>query len=285
MTRGHMFIYRSRFLTRGEVWFDDQPDGTGVDWIYHRQRSTPLPKHRSKPFYTLLVDLRKPRTQLLADMDARTASRIRQAQETDKLQCQGCDARDPKVLDQVEAMWNAFATAQNTPRLERSWLDQFSQAGSLDVVAAKNRGGKVLAYHLVYLAPRRARQLIAISPYQAVPSVGWRNAVSRANSLIHWYNFVALKERGIPCFDFGGWYPGSTDIRLLGMNAFKKGFGGKLVREFDCEQPTTLKGWIALTMAQWLTRFRRARPFAVAGQESKHDATQTEERKVSAAFR
>ena len=49
-----MLIYRSRFLTRGEVWFDDEPDGASVDWIHYRQRSSPAAKGRWKYFYTLL---------------------------------------------------------------------------------------------------------------------------------------------------------------------------------------------------------------------------------------
>jgi hypothetical protein len=31
-----MLVYKSRFLTRGEVWYDEEPDGVRVDWIYHR---------------------------------------------------------------------------------------------------------------------------------------------------------------------------------------------------------------------------------------------------------
>jgi len=280
-----MFIYQSRFLTRGEVWFDGEPSGARVDWIYHRQRSSPLPNHRCRPFLTLLVDLRKPPNLLFAEMDHRTARRITEAQENDKLWCERCDCNAPRLLDEVETMWNQFAVAQGTPRFERAWLDQFRQAGALDVVAAKNPAGKVLAYHLVYLAPKRARQLIAVSHYKEVPEVGWRNAVSRANSLIHWHNFNCYRDRGIPYFDFGGWYPGTTDIRLLGINAFKKGFGGHVVREFDWEQPITLKGRLGLTLAQLLARLKQSRSFGHAELKTKHNATEPEEHKVSPAFR
>ncbi len=280
-----MFIYRSRFLTRGEVWYDEEPNGARVDWIYHRQRSSPLARSRCKEFWTVLLDLQKPPAELFADMEEKTARRITEAQEKDKLRCERCDAKDDKLIDDVEVMWNQFAVAQNTPLLERDWLEQIRQAGALDVAAAKDPAGNVLAYHLVFLTPKRARQLIAISPYKAVPSVAWRNAVSRANCLIHWHNFLAFREQGIGGFDWGGWYSGTSDIRLLGINRFKRSFGGRLVRDYDCEQPISVKGWVLLTAAQTLTRLRRGCALGRAGSESKQDARTPEEHKVSPAFR
>jgi hypothetical protein len=279
-----MFVYRGRFLTRGEVWFDDQPDGSQVDWIYHCQRSSPLANYRWKAFYTVLVDLRKSPADLFAAMDDKTARKITEAQEKDKLRCEHCDASDARIIAETEAMWNKFAAAQNTPRLDRPWLDQFRQAGVLDVVAARDSSGQVLVYHLVLLTRGRARQLIAISPHRTVPSIAWRHAVSRANCLIHWHNFQSFKEQGITHFDFGGWYPGTTDIQLLGINTFKKSFGGVVVREFDCEQPVTFKGRVALIFAHLWARLRETPPRVDIDSESGCNASEPPQHKVSPAF-
>ncbi len=281
-----MFVYRSRFLRRGEVWFDAEPAaGTGVDWIYHRQRSRPLANHRSKPFHTRLIDLRPAPSGLLAAMDPRTVAKITDAQDKDKLRCEPCDTRDPKLMDEIEERWNRFALAQNTPRLERAWLEPFRAAGALDVVAARDRSGTVLVHHVVLLTPGRARQLIAIAPYQPVPDMAWRNAVSRANCLVHWHNFTAYRQRGIDWFDFGGWYRGTTDITLLGINAFKKSFGGTVVEEFDCEQPVTLKGRTALALARLWGRLKQARRPVNPEPERKPRATVPDAPGVSPALR
>ena len=247
-----MFIYRSRFLTRGEVWFDDEPDGARVDWIYHRERSSPLPKCRWREFYTRQIDLRKSPADLFAALDRNTARKIIEAKERDQLNWERHDARNTKILDEVERLWNEFAAAQKTARFERDWMDQFAQAGCLDLSAARDPAGNVLAYHLVLITPKRARQLIAISPYHSMPDVAWRGAVSRANCFIHWKNFLAYRDQGIPCFDFGGWYVGTTNIQSLGLNQFKKSFGGEVVREFECEEVRTVKGWLVLTAARIL---------------------------------
>lgn len=276
-----MFVYRSGFLKRGEVWYDDAPNDVPVDWVYYRQRSLPLSDCKSKDFYTVLVNLQRTPEEMRAHMDAKTVRRISEAEEKDKLRCEPCDSRNDQLLDEVEQMWNAFALAQNTPRFERDWVDQMRWAGALDVVAAKDPAGQVLAYHLVFLTPNRARQLVAISPYKAVPSVAWRNTVSRANCLIHWYNFSTFRDRGIRDFDFGGWYPGTSDIRLLGINRFKKSFGGVVVQQYDCERSVSLKGRVLLAVGQRLTWFRRRRP--AAGQKSacKEEPNEIEQGSVS----
>ncbi len=280
-----MFVCKSRFLTRGEVWFGDQPDATRVDWIYHRQRPSPLPGHRWKHYYTSLVDLRKSPAALFADLDDKNARQITEAQERDKLRCDRLDPTDSKLIDEVEQMWNQFAVAHNTPKLDRPWLEEFRRAGALDVVAVRDAAGQALVYHLVFLTPTRARQLIAISPHKAVPDIAWRNAISRANRLAHWHNFLTFRERGISYFDFGGWYPGSTDIQLLGMNAFKRGFGGQVVREFDCEEPVTLKGRLILGLAEAWARLKRREMHGDSDRDRKQRANDLERPNVSPAFR
>ncbi|HEY5914223.1 MAG TPA: hypothetical protein VJA21_26850 [Verrucomicrobiae bacterium] len=280
-----MYIYRSRFLTRGEVWFDEEPKNARVDWVYHRQRSNPLAGSRWKHFYTRVVDLRKSPAELFAELDERTARKITEAQEKDGLRWEYCDPKDDRLMDEVEGMWNEFAVAQKTPMLERAWLDRMNEAGALDLRAARDKAGMILGYHLVLLTPGRARQLIAISPYRPAPSVAWRNGVSRANCFIHWKNFLAYQSRGIPCFDFGGWYTGSTDIRLLGMNAFKGSFGGKVVREYDCEQPVTVKGRVLLAAARMLDRCRQMRARTSSRSKETIHGTQAEERNISPALR
>src|SRR5882724_9917251 len=160
-----MFIYRSRFLTRGEVWYDEEPDGARVDWILHRQRSSPLSGPRWKEVYTRLIPLQKTPAELLGGMEERTVRKITEARERDRLRWERHAPDDAGILDQAEAMWNRFAAAQNTPRFEHDWLARMFEAGALDMAAAKDPAGDVLACHLVYLTPKRARQMVAISPY------------------------------------------------------------------------------------------------------------------------
>ena len=143
--------------------------------------------------------------------------------------------------------------------------------------------GNVLAYHLAYVAAKRVQQLIIVATHSSSPNAAKRNTINRANCLGHWNNFLAFKERGVRYFDFGGWYPGTTDIRSLGMNAFKKGFGGQVVREYEGEQIQTLKGWVVLRAARILERARSPRIGLTPKSEHTAHATTTDH-EVSPAF-
>ena len=251
-----MLIYRSRFLTRGEVWFDDEPDGTPVDWIYYRQRSRPVAKGSWKYYHTLLIDLAKSPAELRSEMDERTLQKVEEAEAKDQVRWEHCEARESKRMDDIENLWNQFAAATKSPRLDRDWLDKTIEAGALELSAVKDAEGNVLTYHLSYAGKTRAQDLIVVSRYSSVPNSALRKRINRANCFGHWKNLAAFKERGLRYYDFGGWYPGTTDMRLLGMNAFKKGFGGQVVRRYDCEQTLTLKGWLVLNAARVLKRVK-----------------------------
>src|SRR5689334_23794685 len=104
-----MITYRSRFLARGEVWFDDEPDcSRAVDWIIYHQRSRPVPGARSRYFHTYVIDLTKSCEQLLANLNQDTAYKIRRARERDKIICESLDPKVPKLMNGFEQMYNAF---------------------------------------------------------------------------------------------------------------------------------------------------------------------------------
>jgi hypothetical protein len=96
--------------------------------------------------------------------------------------------------------------------------------------------------------------MLMVSPPRATMEPDVRARTSRACSLLIWKTMLRLKEQRTRWFDFGGWYPGSEDIQLLGTNVFKRGFGGEVVREFLCEQAVTLKGRLLLLVARLIDR-------------------------------
>src|SRR6476661_1694574 len=80
-----MIVYKSRFLTRGEVWFDDPPGRNSVDWIIYNHRSKPVRRARTKPFHTLLIDLTASPDELLAQMGKDTVYKIKRARDKDNV--------------------------------------------------------------------------------------------------------------------------------------------------------------------------------------------------------
>jgi hypothetical protein len=252
-----MYTCKSRFLTRAEVWYDDEPDDIrSVDWILYQQRSSPFPGSRWKYFYNYFVDLTQSTEQLTEQLNKDTAYKIRRARDRDQITCEACDPRDPAVLDRFEEMYNPFAATKGLSRLDRVQINAMAVAGVLDLSVARDAQGNALVWHANYRDHRRATQWHSPSVYWKLPGSAARNLIGRANRYLIWNDMLRYKEQGLQCFDFGGWYPGTTDQVLLKINEFKKGFGGQVVREYQCEQILTLKGWVVLNAARLLKRTR-----------------------------
>jgi len=261
-----MITYKSRFLTRAEVWFDNEPIATAgpVDWILYHLRSQPVAGAQSRSFYTLLVDLSQSQEQLWAQLSDDTAYKIRRARDRDKIICECCEPRDPVVMNGFEQMYNGFAATKGLPPLNRLRVEKMAAAGALDISTAKDPQGNVLVYHANYRDARRATQLETPSLYRTLPKSAARNFSGRANRYLTWHNILRYKTEGLKFFDFGGWHLGS-DSEKLSINDFKRGFGGQVVREYQCEQILTLKGCVVLYAAKLM---EQARSFRSNGNES-----------------
>ncbi|MEW6301905.1 MAG: hypothetical protein AB1705_00430 [Verrucomicrobiota bacterium] len=250
-----MFIYRSRFLTRAEAWYDDEPsDFRSVDWVLYRLRSCPVPGAKCRDFHNCVIDLAQTVGELKARLHDDTAYKIRRARDRDKIRCECCDPNDPAVLDRFEEMYNAFAPTKGLSPLDRARLNGMAAAGVLDLSVARDSQGKALVFHGNYRDHQRASQLHSPSLYPGLSDSATRNMIGRANRYLFWNDILRYKEAGLTRFDFGGWYAGTTDAALLRINEFKRGFGGEVRREFEGEQIVTLKGWLVLTVAGLLNR-------------------------------
>ncbi len=247
-----MHVYKSRFLKRGEVWYDHERDQTPVDWILYRQRSQPVPGATWKFFYTLMVDLSQSPEVLQQQMHSSTAYKVRRARDKDKVRCEALDPVSPEMLDEFEETYRRFAAIKGLAPLDRALLDQLAKDGVLEISVAKGADGKSLAYHAYYHDANRSCLLHAASLYQTLADSAARNAMGRANRYLFWCDILRHQAQGLKYFDFGGWYPGKTNPELLEINRFKEAFGGKVVREYNCEQILSLKGWMVLNVARLL---------------------------------
>jgi len=251
-----MVTYRSRFLTRAEVWYDNEPDDTpSVDWILYFRRSHPIPGATTKLIYTYAIDLTKSHDQLLVNLNKDTAYKIRRARERDHILCKCCNPRDETVINQFEQMYNTFATVKGLAPLDRTRMESMAVAGVLDMSVAEDQQGNALVYHANYRDRHRATSMELPSLYRKLSDSAERNFIGRANRYLTWSDILRYQEQGLKCFDFGGWYQGN-DPEMLKINDFKKGFGGQVVREYQCERILTMKGWAVLHAAGLLKQAR-----------------------------
>ena len=254
-----MIIYKSRFLTRGEVWFDSEPGDTcSVDWILYNQCSRPVPGTRVNHFYTYAVDLTQSVDELKSRLDKDTVSKIRRGRDRDEITCENCNLRDRKVMERFEQTYNVFAAIKGLEPLERGRMESMAEAGALELRAAKDSQGNILVYHGNFCDNGRVAGLISVSLFRKLADKAARGLIGRANRFLIWTGFLHYKEQGMKWFDFGGWYHG-TDPAMLKVNHFKQSFGGQVLREYQCERIVTLKGRVVLFAAGLLKRTRLMR--------------------------
>ncbi len=259
-----MLIYQSRFLVRGEVWYDHEPDSHPVDWILYRQRSLPVPRTRWRYFHTLVIDLGQTAEVLLEQMNKSTASKVKRARDRDQIVCERIDP-DTAGINRFVAVYDQFAATKGLNPLDRSELEGLAAKRLLELSIAKNCAGEPLVFHAYYRDSDCSCFLHSASLHRMFSESTIRNAIGRATVFLFWNALLRHKAEGLKCFDFGGWYPGDTNQQLLGVNRFKAGFGGKLVRRHYCEQVVSLKGWVLFTTARILSRVRGSRPVLLSG--------------------
>lgn len=260
-----MIIYHSRFLTRGEVWFDNNPSPARVDWIIYHQRSKPISQGNWRPFYTQLIDLTQPADGLLARMDGFTAADIRKAQKKDRTLCRLLDVRDRGTFAHFADFYDRFAALKRLGPADRPWLERTAEAGKLDLWCADGPEGQRQAYHVFYRDPHRVRSVHMASLYAEALTKEDQRRIGRANRLLVWTCMLHYQTEGVQVFDLGGWYNGKTDPALLGINKFKEAFGGKTVCEYQGEHLLTLKAWGAVNLARLFQKVKdRTAPRAIS---------------------
>jgi hypothetical protein len=238
-----------------ETWFDDWPQAVaGYDLVHYHQRSNPRASWNCLYYYTILIDIDLPPEALLAGMKNGNPQQIRRGLAKDGFQCHFHYPPSPAQIDEFHAFFDQWLGADMKP-LDRGHVDMLASGGLLALSQARAADGTSLAWHAYIYHPgqERARCDLSATARADPGDSEQRNLCGRANRVLHFQDMLTLRERGIKCYDFGGWYPRDDDPKRTNINRFKEGFGGRVVREFDCTEVVSLRGraYLALRWLKW----------------------------------
>ena len=207
-----------------QKWFAHDPapsDALGVA-IYYQYLGGKRPAFFLRQrFAAVQIDLSREEEAVLSDMQKNVRYKIRRAEKDGLTWELGVE---PKEFADFH---KAFAHKKGIEGVDVPRLESFGAALVLSRVLL---GSQVLAQHahLVDTAESRARMLYSSSArFDSVDA----SLVGRANCWCHWKEMVHFRDLGIRTYDLGGIATNTADKTLAGINEFKLGFGGKVVRE------------------------------------------------------
>jgi lipid II:glycine glycyltransferase (peptidoglycan interpeptide bridge formation enzyme) len=241
----------------GEVWYDEElPSDATVDIVHYHQRETPVVDGRATPFLSLITDLSVEQDAIMDQFSKDCRYKIRRADAKDGLHLEF--SADPEnSLDEFSAFFDAFARQKSLEPANQQWLAAACNSRQL-ALASASQHGEVLVWHAHVISGTTARLQYSASGFRNRDN-DYRALVSRANRWLHWREMLRFRELGMLRYDWGGLFEDESVPGHAGVNNFKKDFGGRPERTYDCTVPVTLKGRIYLPLQDAWRRLHSAR--------------------------
>ena len=209
-----------------------EPDGVGFEKPEGWQRSV----NKVLPAETIVLDLKKSESDLLAVMAKKTRQYIR------KSAADGVTIKQVKNLQDLNACLDIYEStssrAQFNVHSRQYYLDVYQLMGDHSPVFAAYSGGEPIAFLWMAISADVAFEL-----YGGVNEVGQE---LRANYALKWHVIRKMKEWGLRTYDFGGFVEG-------GVTIFKQGWA---------EEETVLAGTFDKPLSPTYVLWSKILPFA-----------------------
>ena len=153
---------------------------------------------------------------------------------------------DRIVLDEFFSFHRQFMGERGFGTAAPHWMLGYNAQGALTLTRASTPDGKTLVWHSYYRNPIWARQLHSVSLFASQEDKELRNTIARANRFLHWIDIQQFQKSSTRRFDFGGWYAGTSDEKLLRVNSFKEEFGGVRTERFHSTLAVSVKAKLYL---------------------------------------
>lgn len=231
-----------------EVWYDEEPPhDSGADIVLHFQREAPIAKARTAPFLSLVTDLSVAEDAIVDRFGKDCRYKVRRADTKDGLRMELILEPESRLAE-FSGFYDAFARQKALQPCDRQWLLAACKAGQLALTAA-SRSGEALVWHAYVLAGKTARLQYSASCFRNRDN-DYRALVGRANRWLHWQEMLRFKEIELERYDWGGLFEDESLPEHAGINKFKREFGGRQVRSYNCTVPVTLRGRVYLPLSE-----------------------------------
>lgn len=251
-----MNVFREKLVLIEEVWIDEEPKvRPNVDVLHYIERTHPIQGIQFDEFYTMIVDLTKEHDNLWKSLGKNNQYKIRRATQKDQIVYSHWEQNniDNHILNNFFDFHDRFTSLQGLKKISRARVRSFAEAGILDLSLVQSQDGEPLVWHAHCCVQNKAVFFYGAS-LKDYNDTSYQSLLGRANRYHHWQDILRFKTSNISFYDFGGWYAGNTDQKLLNINKFKEEFGGHIVKTFRSLHGLTLKGKICIYLYKMLKK-------------------------------
>ena len=245
-----MIRIATRGAVYGEVWYNEVPPGdAGIDIVMHRHRFAPIDGAQCAPFVSLVNNLGADDEAIAGAFGKHCRQEIGRAEGKDGLQMEFSREAIAR-LEEFQTFYDDFARRKSIPGCYPQWLAAACDARQLVLTCAR-RGDETLVWHAYVIAEDTACLQYSASHFRD-RQADYRALVGRANRWLHWQDMLRLKRMGIARYDWGGIFEDEATPERAGINLFKKQFGGRPERTYECTVAATRRGriWLAVRTAR-----------------------------------
>lgn len=247
--------FKLNFCRAKEIWFSETEKPENSDLLFYFQMPKKPADTSFEEFHTLTVDLSEQEVKIFGNFAKNVKYEINRAENKDELQSSfHASPVDSEVIQDFVNDYNLFNAERSKNTIHAEDFEKYNRAGALFLTSVSHNG-KVVVWHSYIIKDGRAR-LKTSSSLTNTESSEMRNLTGRANRWLHWQDIKCLKQKGFTVYDFGGWYNGNENSKLLGINKFKETFGGLKEISYNYTIAPTLKGKLYLFLSNIKSKLR-----------------------------
>lgn len=240
-----------------EVWYDindgERETHSSIYDYYCLNEKVPVYRGykilASKEMYTLITNLCQTKEEIMDKFEKNTKYEIRRADK------EGANAvfyfaddilENLDIIENFDAEYIKMYQAKGIKiKSVKDRIKIIAQKGSIIITEGKV-GSCTCVYHVYIISGKKIRLTYSVSNFREDMEIHEgicidKNSVGRLNRWLHYEDMMTFKDKGFETYDWGGY---DIEENLEGINKFKKGFGGTLVKQYLGKTTNSLILWI-----------------------------------------
>lgn len=177
---------------------------------------------------TVLVDVSRPLSEILNDMDPGTRYEIRRAENKDGLVVNFYECVSRMQCKYFCDFYDVFAASKSLKPIFRRRITSLCKNKMAILSEVRNGQGALLVQHFHAYHNSNAALLYSASIRNSSDDNSLRALIGRANRFLHWKDFEFFKAKGVVVYDLGGIDTSSEDRDIANITKFKIKLGGKI---------------------------------------------------------